>query len=186
MIILGIQPIFTAFLTHEKMHLQQWSALSITLLGLVLIVYQSLFQGHISAHGILFSILCLSGITVGSILQNKFCRTYSLTANLLIQYAVSLFCLYTINGLHFLSPDFQFHTAFLIPLLWMSLIISVIAIYIYYFLISSKKLTRVTMIFYGVPAAAALFDYLFFGNTVSPLTIMGMLLTFVGLYLTYL
>src|SRR3990167_1109673 len=98
MIILGTQPIFTAFCTNEKMYAQQWIAISIALSGLILIVFNSIFEGHISTMGVLFAILALIGMTVGSILQNIFCRTYSLTANLLIQYTVSLLAFYATSG----------------------------------------------------------------------------------------
>jgi drug/metabolite transporter (DMT)-like permease len=75
-----------------------------------------------------------------------------------------------------------FDAGFLIPLLWLGLIISVFAQLLFYRLIRSGNLVNVTSLFYLVPIVTAGLDYLFLGNKLS-LTGMGGIL--LGLWLVF-
>lgn len=73
----------------------------------------------------------------------------------------------------------------MIPLLWMGLVVSVLATLLLYRLIAQGNLVNVTSLFYLVPAVTALMDYLFFGNRLGLLSLLGMGLIIVGLVFVF-
>ncbi|BFT61881.1 hypothetical protein PMm318_A26400 [Pseudomonas moorei] len=52
-------------------------------------------------------------------------------------------------------------------------------------LIARGNLVNVTSLFYLVPAVTAVMDYLFFGNRLAPLSMLGMVLIIVGLVFVF-
>ena len=64
---------------------------------------------------------------------------------------------------------------FLVPLLWLGLIISVVAQLLFYRLIRTGNLVNVTSLFYLVPAVTALMAYVLFGEKLDAVAIAGMI-----------
>ena len=79
----------------------------------------------------------------------------------------------------------SFDLGFLVPLLWLGLIISVAAQLLFYRLIRTGNLVNVTSLFYLVPVATAALDYLLLGNRLGPLSLTGMGGILVGLWLVF-
>ncbi|NQD93702.1 EamA family transporter, partial [Pseudomonas sp. CrR25] len=79
----------------------------------------------------------------------------------------------------------QFSLDFVLPLLWMALVISVAAQLLLYRLIRAGNLVNVTSLFYLVPVVTAAMDYLFLGNRLSPSALAGMLAILLGLLLVF-
>ncbi len=80
---------------------------------------------------------------------------------------------------------FEYDAGFLIPVLWMGLVVSVLATLLLYRLIAQGNLVNVTSLFYLVPAVTALMDYLIFGNRLALLSLFGMGLIIVGLVFVF-
>ena len=76
---------------------------------------------------------------------------------------------------------FEHSSGFILPVLWMGLVVSVLATLLLYRLIARGNLVNVTSLFYLVPAVTAVMDYLFFGNQLAVLSMVGMVLIIVGL-----
>jgi drug/metabolite transporter (DMT)-like permease len=68
----------------------------------------------------------------------------------------------------------EFTTSFLIPLVWLGVVISVVAQLLFYRLIQMGNLVNVTSLFYLVPVVTAAMDYFFLGDQLAFLSLIGM------------
>lgn len=179
--LLGVQPILTLVLLERRFPATRVLGLGLALGGLVLVVYQSIGLARFSVEGMGFALGALASMTCGAILQK---RVQQAPAEILpLQYAVSLLlCLAFVTG----QPVvFELTLGFLIPLLWLGLVISVVAQLLLYRLIQAGNLVNVTSLFYLVPAVTAAMDYLFLGNALSTLSLLGMAGILLGLSLVF-
>jgi drug/metabolite transporter (DMT)-like permease len=100
-----------------------------------------------------------------------------------LQYLVTL--LLYLCFLPFQPFHFEPSVAFLIPLLWLGLVISVGAQLLLYRLIRGGNLVNVTSLFYLVPVVTVILDYLILGNAMPMLAIAGMVAIMAGLLLVF-
>ncbi|MFC6670947.1 EamA family transporter [Marinobacterium aestuariivivens] len=179
--LLGIQPILTLVLTERRLQAARLAGLVLALAGLVLVVYQSLVMTRLSAGGLGFALGALLCMTAGAIMQKGLKQSPGEV--LLLQYGASLvLCLLL---LPFKPFEFELTAGFLVPLLWLGLVISVVAQLLLYRLIQTGSLVNVTSLFYLVPVATAAMDYLFLGNALSAGSLAGMAAILTGLVLVF-
>ena len=179
--LLGVQPILTLLLTERRFSAARLSGLLLALGGLVLVVYQSLVLTRLSGLGMAFALGALLCTTFGALLQK---RIRQAPAQVLpLQYLVTLLLYLLVlptQPFHFeWSPDF------LIPLLWLGLVISVVAQLLLYRLIRSGNLVNVTSLFYLVPVVTVILDFLILGNAMPALAVAGMGAILAGLLLVF-
>src|ERR1700740_739143 len=74
---------------------------------------------------------------------------------------------------------------FLVPLLWLGLIISVVAQLLFYRLIRTGNLVNATRLFYLVPVVTNALDHLLLGNRLGPLSLTAMCAILLGLWLVF-
>jgi len=183
--VLGVQPILTLVLLERRFSGVRLGGLLLALLGLILVVWQSIAtQGStpdVSFTGMLFALASLASMTAGAILQKEVQQAPIQV--LPLQYAVSLLlCLCFVP----LKPfEFELSSGFLVPLIWMGLLISVVAQLLLYRMIQHGNLVNVTSLFYLVPVGTAALDYLFLGNPLSRLSALGMAAILLGLMLVF-
>ncbi|MFP6851490.1 MAG: DMT family transporter [Pseudomonas sp.] len=179
--LLGVQPILTLLLIERRFPASRLLGLSLALAGLVLVVLQSLLKANFSVVGIAFALGALLSVTSGAILQKSIQQEPAQV--LPLQYAISLLLCLAVapsQALHF-----EQSIGFLIPLLWLGLVISVVAQLLLYRLIRAGNLVNVTSLFYLVPVVTAVMDYVFLGNLLSSLSVLGMLAILLGLALVF-
>ncbi|MBB2494556.1 DMT family transporter [Aquipseudomonas ullengensis] len=179
--VLGVQPILTLMLLERRASLPRLLGLGLALLGLVLVVWQSIALARVSVAGAGYALLALGSMTLGAILQKGSQQTPMQT--LPLQYLVSLllFALF----LPFKPFSVEWSLEFLVPLLWLGLVISVVAQLLLYRLIRAGNLVNVTSLFYLVPGVTAAMDYLFLGNRMPMLSLVGMGAILLGLALVF-
>ncbi|KAA1176663.1 DMT family transporter [Photorhabdus heterorhabditis] len=179
--VMGIQPIITLLVIERRFSAVRLAGLLLALLGLILVVYQSLVLSRFSLAGITFALAALACMSIGAILQKRIHQAPSVV--LPLQYGVSLLlCLLFIP---FQPFEFQLVPGFIISLLWLGLVISVVAQLLLYRLIRAGNLVNVTSLFYLVPGVTAVMDYLFLGNSLSTLSLLGMVAILLGLFLVF-
>lgn len=179
--VLGVQPILTLLLVERRFSPLRLFGLLLALLGLALVVFQGLLKAHFSLWGISYALLALACMTCGAILQKRV--NQSPQEVLPLQYAVSLvMCLLFVP---FKPFELEWVAGFIIPWLWLGLMISVAAQILLYRLIQAGNLVNVTSLFYLVPVVTAIMDYLFLGNLLSGLSLLGMAAILAGLALVF-
>ncbi|NWA00815.1 DMT family transporter [Pseudomonas gingeri] len=179
--IMGVQPILTAVLMERRRSWSRMFGLGLGLAGLILVVYQGIGLAGMSLAGMLFGLLALASMTFGSIMQKRI--TDNPLGTLPVQYLAGLL----LCGLFVPFQPFHFETGvgFVVPVLWMGLVVSVLATLLLYRLIARGNLVNVTSLFYLVPAVTAVMDYLIFGNRLAALSMLGMALIIVGLVFVF-
>ncbi len=179
--VMGAQPILTLLFVERRFNLLRLSGLLIGLGGLILVVYQSLVLSRFAVSAMLFAFAALACMTTGTIWQKHIQQ--SPAEVLPLQYGVSL--LLCLAFVPFQPFDFEMTLGFFAPVLWMGLIISVVAQLLLYRMIRSSNLVNVTSLFYLVPAVTAAMDYLFLGNLLPSLSILGMAAILLGVVLVF-
>ncbi|MBD1226445.1 DMT family transporter [Xenorhabdus griffiniae] len=179
--VMGIQPIITLWVMERNFTARRLIGLFLSFIGLMLVVFQGLVLTKFSFSGTLFALAALACMSIGAIFQKQIQQAPSEV--LPLQYGVSLLlCLLFI-------PFKPFHIepviGFIVPALWLGLVISVVAQLLLYRLIRAGNLVNVTSLFYLVPGVTAIMDYLFLGNALSILSIIGMLAIITGLALVF-
>jgi drug/metabolite transporter (DMT)-like permease len=186
-LIVGLQPILTAFaapLVGERVSPRQWLGLLLGLGGVGLVVYAKISLNGLSPAAIGFCVLALLAITCGTLYQKRFCPQFDLRTGTLIQFAATSLVLLplavafedfgpTLSNVHW-TPQF------LGALLWSILALSIGAIFLLFRLISRNDATKVTSLLYLTPPTTAVMAWLMFGEALSPLGLVGMVVAVAG------
>lgn len=179
--VLGVQPILTLVLVERRFSAARLAGLLLALGGLALVVQQGLSSAGFSALGMLFALLALGCVTFGAILQKRIGQ--ALQQVLPLQYMASLLlCLLFVP---FRPFEVDWVAGFVLPWLWLGLVISVGAQLLLYRLIQAGNLVNVTGLFYLVPVVTALLDHLLLGNALPLPGWVGMAIIFAGLGLAF-
>ncbi|AGI23486.1 membrane protein [Pseudomonas sp. ATCC 13867] len=179
--VLGVQPMLTSFLLERRHSAPRLGGLALGLIGLVMVVYQSIGLSGLTFAGLACCLLALLSITGGSILQKNI-RENPL-GTLPLQYMAGLALCIAVAP--FQPLHVEWNAAFILSALWMGLMVSVLATVLLYRMIAAGNLVNVTSLFYLVPAVTALMDYAVFGNRLSALGLLGMGLIVLGLMLVF-
>ncbi|HEJ8097528.1 TPA: DMT family transporter [Serratia marcescens] len=179
--LLGVQSILTQFITERRCAGLRAFGLALAMAGLTLVVYQSLMVAHFSPSGMLFAFIALGSMTAGTLLQKG--MTQPPLAVLPLQYAIGL--LMCTLALPFEPLRVDWRPEFVLPLLWMAVVISVLATFLLYRLIQRGNLVQVTSLFYLIPAVTALLDYLLLGHALAALSLLGMAGIVLGVMLVF-
>ncbi|CAB3768342.1 DMT family transporter [Paraburkholderia solisilvae] len=176
-VVLGVQPILTLLMLERRFSLRRALGLTAALCGLVLVLYGSIAGAGVMTAGTAFAVGALLCITFGAILQK---RIQQAPADVLpLQYGIAL--LMCVACAPFEPFTFEWRAAYLLPLLWLALGISVVAQLLLYRLIRHGNLVNITSLFYLVPVVTAGMDYMFLGHALSWPGIAGMAAILVGL-----
>jgi EamA-like transporter family. len=179
--VLGVQPILTLVLVERHFSAARLAGLLLALGGLALVVQQGLSSAGFSALGMLFALLALGCVTLGAILQKRIGQAPQQV--LPLQYMASLLlCLLFVP---FRPFEVDWVAGFVLPWLWLGLVISVGAQLLLYRLIQAGNLVNVTGLFYLVPVVTALLDHLLLGNALPLPGWIGMAVIFAGLGLAF-
>jgi drug/metabolite transporter (DMT)-like permease len=174
-LIVGLQPLLTAacgpLAGQAPSTGRQWFALLLGLVGLVLVIPFD-GQGAIEARQQLTpALIALVGITAGSLIQKRWVPQKDFRVVASIQYAGAglVFALFA-AGEHW---RIEWTAPLLASLAWLTLTLSVGAVWLLYRLIRERPMEQVTSLFYVTPAVTALFGLVLFDETLSILQWLG-------------
>ena len=188
-LIVSLQPVlvslFAAKYLNESLNARAVFGLILGLIGLVVVVLPRISTtgtNTISLVAIGASAIGLLGGTAGTILQKKYGGVIPTLAGTSIQYAATAIVLLTL-ALIFEKPEIQWTAKFVGALTWLVLALSFGAILLLFFLLSHGSAASVSSLYYLVPAATAIEAYFFFDEHISPVSLLGTLITVVGVWL---
>ena len=188
-LIVSLQPVlvslFAAKYLNEPLNTRAIFGLILGLIGLVVVVLPRISTtgtNTISLVAIGASAIGLLGGTAGTILQKKYGGVIPTLAGTSIQYAATAVVLLTL-ALIFEKPEIQWTAKFVGALTWLVLALSFGAILLLFFLLSHGSAASVSSLYYLVPAATAIEAYFFFDEHISPVSLLGTLITVVGVWL---
>lgn len=179
--ILGVQPIVTLAIVERRWQPMRVAGLGLSLAGLALVVCRGVGDAGMPLTGVACALAALVALTVGALLQK---RTRAAPADVLpLQNAIGLALCVAI--LPFQRVSLEPGWAFVVPLLWLGIVISVIAQLLFYRLMQRGDLVDVTSLFYLVPVVTTLMDALWLGHRPAPLALAGMGAIVAGLVLVF-
>ena len=188
-LIVSLQPVlvslFAAKYLNEPLSARAVFGLILGLIGLVVVLLPRISTtatNTISLVAIGASAIGLLGGTAGTILQKKYGGVIPTLAGTSIQYAATAVVLLTL-ALIFEKPEIQWTAKFVGALTWLVLALSFGAILLLFFLLSHGSAASVSSLYYLVPAATAVEAYFFFDEHISPVSLLGTLITVVGVWL---
>ena len=186
-LIVGLQPVLTAMWLSvmvggaQRVRPLQWSGLALGLVGLLLVVGHKLNLGQAAPANIAPAVLALASITIGTLYQKRWvapcdvrtANTVQLGAALLATAPLALLEPYTIT----------WHPEMLGALAWSVLVLTLGGSSLLYMLIQRGAATAVTSLMYLVPPCTAVLAWWLFGETLTPLGLVGLACTVVGVAL---
>jgi len=185
-IIVGVQPLLTAFIAvlilNERMSILQWGALLLGLLGLVMVVSGSLQLQGISYQALTSAVIALFGITIGTIYQKRFCQNQPLLPSVFWQYFA---CLFVFIGISYWQQptNIDWHIEFILSLTWLVFALSVSAILLLLYMIKLGDAAKVSAYFYLVPPMTTIEAWFLFEESLSIVTLSGMLLCAISVFI---
>lgn len=188
-IIVGLQPILTAGLgwlwLGQPVHRGQAAGLGLGFAGIVLVIAGANAPAGaegIASAGLPAALLALLGISVGTVLQKRLGTAVPLLPGALAQYAGALLVTLPVS-LAFETLQAEPALPLVLSMTWLVLGLSVLAIGLLMLMIRAGQVARVSSFFYLVPPLTVLQAWLFFGETLSPVSAFGGLAAAAGVYL---
>ena len=185
-IIVGLQPVIIALmaasLLGERLRAIQWLGMALGLGGVVLVVWQKLGAGIGNAEAVAICVGGLLAIAVGSALQKRYSGRMPMLTGNMMQFAISSVACMLLAAIF---EDFRiiWSTGVIIAMVWSVVILSIVAITLYYLMIKHGAASEVASLFFLVPVFTALMAWPLFGELMGPLEIFGMTLAAVGVLL---
>jgi drug/metabolite transporter (DMT)-like permease len=188
-LIVSLQPVlvslFAAKYLNEPLDKRAIVGLALGLIGLFVVVIPRLNMTGVNSISVISIAACVVGLfggTSGTILQKKYGGAIPTLAGTSIQYAATAILLLTF-ALIFEKPEIEWTPKFIGALTWLVIALSFGAILLLFFLLSHGSAASVSSLYYLVPAATAIEAYFFFDEHVSTISVLGTLITVIGVWL---
>ncbi len=182
-LIVGLQPLLTGLaaapLLGERVTRQQWIGLMLGIAGVVLVVMQKATVAGLTAFAVLMGVIALLSMTAGTLYQKRWCGAFDLRTGSVIQFVAALAVLGPIALVSEHRPV-EWTASFVFALAWLVIVLSIAAISLLALLIRRGESTKVASLFYLTPPTTAILAYAAFGEVFTPLAILGMVVSAVG------
>jgi drug/metabolite transporter (DMT)-like permease len=185
-LIVSLQPLLTSTIAQrylgERGGARQWAGLALGFVGVYLVLRDKTVAGDATAFAWVAVTIALVGITVGTIYQKRFGGAIDWRPALLIQYAAAA-VLFGAGAFAFETRVVHWTPEFAFALSYLVVVLSLGAVWLYYFMIRHAAATRVVSLFYLTPPVTALMAFALFGEKLSSLALVGMAVCVIGVFL---
>jgi drug/metabolite transporter (DMT)-like permease len=183
-LIVSLQPIITAMWLSSRGSVitrQQWVGLALGLVGLAFVLSEKFGTAEVKLAPMLWVILALASITIGTLYQKAWVKPCDVRTANTVQMLGALAISWP---LALLEPHhITWNTDTVIALAWSVLGLSMGASSLMYLMIQRGAVSRVTSFLYLVPPATAVIAWFMFGEVITPLMLLGMLIAAYAVYL---
>jgi drug/metabolite transporter (DMT)-like permease len=184
-LVTGMQPVLTAvlggWLLRETVTARQWLGLVLGLGGVLLVVGDRIVVEHLGALSVALSVFALLSITLGTLWQKRHGAGVDLRTGAAIQFMAAAVLIAPFTLLE--SRAVQWSGEFAFALAWLTVVLSLGAIFLLLTLIKRGRATQVSSLFYLVPPTTALIAWPLFGETYSLAAAAGMGLAMLAVWL---
>ena len=191
-IIIGIQPILTMALASlyigEQLGARKLTGLLIGFAGISIVILGKYgltlgLNGGLAPLDLTMCLVSLFSIAIGVFYQKKFCDQSRLLPGTLMQYVAGAV---TTAGFALLFGEawqVDWTAGFALALVWQVLGLSIAAVVLLMYLIRNGEAGRVSSMFYLVPPLVVIEAHFLFGETLGPVSVVGMLICITGVIL---
>jgi drug/metabolite transporter (DMT)-like permease len=182
----SLQPLLTSTIANrwlgERVVARQWLGLVLGLVGVYLVLHDKTGSGGATPFAWMAVTVAVLGITIGTLYQKRFGGGIDWRPALLIQYAAAG-VLFAIGAFGWETRVVHWTGEFIFALTWLIVVLSLGAVWLYYFMIRRAAATRVVSLFYLTPPVTALMAFALFGEKLSSLALAGMAVCVTGVFL---
>jgi len=184
-LIIGLQPLITAvmagFALGEKVLPRHWAGLAIGFAGIVIVLAPRIGDavGGVTAATLAACVFGVGAISAGTVWQKRCLAGADLVSGTLWQY-VGATVVVAAGSLAFETRTFVVTGELVFAMAWLVLVLSIGAIFLLMHMIREGEMAKVSSLFYLVPAVTALIAWVLFGETLTPLQLVGMVVTMAG------
>jgi drug/metabolite transporter (DMT)-like permease len=190
-LLVGLQPVLTAIWVASRggqVARRQWAGLALGLAGLLLVVWQKLGHGEVHALNLAYALIALACVTAGTLYQKRFVQPCDVrTANLVqlvAAFVVTLpLALLESEAIRWTLADGAPNRELIGALAWSVVGLTLGGSSLLYLMIQRGAATTVASLMYLVPPTTAIMAWVLFGEPITPLIVMGVALTAVGVSL---
>ena len=187
-LIVGLQPVLTAIWVAQTSRAsaqsgvtsRQWLGLAFGFAGIGLVVWRKL-GGEVTPANLAMSAVALIGITVGTLYQKRFVGPCDVRSAGAVQMLAGLVVCAPLALLE--TEAIQWHVDLVAAMAWSVFVLTLGGSSLLYLLIQRGEATVVTSLLYLVPPCTALLAWAMFGESLTPIMMLGMALTVVGVAL---
>jgi drug/metabolite transporter (DMT)-like permease len=181
-----LNPILTALiggpLLGEWLRLPQWIGLVLGTAGVGLVVGMAAVANATQFDGLAVGTGGVVALTAGTLYYARFCRNAPLLAGTAVQF-ISATAVCACLTVLFETPQATWTTTAVAGLLWNAVAVSFGGMALYFVMLTRGTAARTTANFYLVPGVTALMAWLFLGERLSPLAVIGLLTASIGCFL---
>lgn len=186
-LVAGLQPLITAFvagrLLGETIGPRHWVGLIAGFVGTIIVLSPALdHMEGVTGATLGASFIAVGCITAGTLWQKRFAAGGDLVTGTLYQY-LGAALVTGAASLAFETPKMEFTAELVFALAWLVLVLSIGAVFLLMVMIRDGAMSRVTALFYLVPAVTAGMAWALFGEQLTPVQLGGMALATVGVAL---
>jgi drug/metabolite transporter (DMT)-like permease len=187
-LLVGLQPVLTALWIsrgaasgRSSVSRRSWLGLLLGFAGLALVVWGKLGVGEMTPSNLSLAIVALLSITIGTLYQKRFVAPCDVRSASAVQMLAGIaVCL----PVAMLEPGvMEWHRDLVIAMAWSVGALTLGGSSLLYLLIQRGEATAVTSLLYLVPPCTALMAWALFGESFTPLMMLGMALTVAGVAL---
>lgn len=169
---LGLQPLLTPVFARERMGRMGSLYLFWGFSGLTIALLGARELGSITAVGLFFGLGSVLSITAGAVLQ-KNTPINPVTAAF---YHALIASITFLTVLPFTAIRLNVTPTFVASALWMSTVVSTLAVVLLFKMLARNSASKVGVLFYMVPVVTMAMDYLAFGTKINWITFLGVCL----------
>ena len=187
-LLVGLQPVLTAIWVTRSSRVnvapgvsaRQWLGLALGFAGISLVVWRKL-GGEVTPLNLALATFALLGITIGTLYQKRFVAPCDVRSASAVQMLAALVVCLPLAL--FESEPIEWHVNLIAAMAWSVGVLTLGGSSLLYLLIQRGEATAVTSLLYLVPPCTALMAWAMFGESLTPLMMIGMALTVVGVAL---
>lgn len=180
-LVVNLQPVLTAVLVGGLSRVQA-TGLVLGFLGVVLTVSTGLTTVGVTATTLGLTTLALLAITFGTLYQKRFVPDFDLRTGQVVQFVAAIVVTLPF-ALAFESFRLDWTPELIGALAWSVLVLTGGGISLLFLMLRRGAAAQVTSYFYLVPGITALIALVMFGETLTPLALVGMALAILGVAL---
>ena len=162
--------------------MRQWAGFVLGTLGLGLVSSRYFGGSSSSVSGVVFCIVGVVGMSIGTLYQKRFCSEMDLLSGSFLQF-LSASLMMILIAATFETRQVHWTGEFIFALGWLVLVLSLGAMTVLWLLVRAKAATQVASLFFLVPPVTALIAWPLFGETLTLKSVSGMALVVLGILL---
>ncbi|MDH4987945.1 EamA family transporter [Aminobacter anthyllidis] len=184
-LIAGLQPLVTAVLAGkllgEEIKPRHWVGLAVGFVGVVIVLSPKLgaLGGGVTWQTLTASVIAMAGISAGTIWQKRVGTTGDLVTGTFWQY-VGAAILTTVASMIFEKQQMTVNGELIFAMAWLVFVLSIGAIFLLMVMIRDGAMSKVASLFYLVPSVTAVIAWALFGEQLSAIQLVGMVIATLG------